>query len=845
VFLRRVTIAGFKSFANKTVLELEPGITGVVGPNGSGKSNIADAIRWALGEQSKGRLRLADREEVVFAGTDKRAKASLAEVTLLFNNEDGAFPLELTEIEISRRLYRSGESDYRLAGRSVRLSDVQTLLAQAGFGVGTYAVIGQGMIDSLLMSSPAERKLLFDEAAGIRGPELGREAAVRKLERTTANLTRLRDIAAELAPRLSSLQSTAVTAAELGRLEQRVAELRAAVVAAGLQHWTAEQQAATARLHDLDTRLTALDHEAAELEHRLTATREQAAATDRRRDELQRSLGRLEQDRDRLSASLADRRGAQAAAHAQHDRLAGLRAEHTAAQTELAAAQDRAAELEAELASNADARRRSLRAVDKAGAEVAAAQAALVALRKSTDDGTRDQYLDHALQILKTIARQLAAPDTTSNPQASLETARLLVHKAGRLLSHATRTGAAELLAKVKTAQTQLETAMAKRDTAVEHQTNITITARSLEIDLAHQQEAVTRAADHLATASAAVTAATTAAAELPALTAEVKRLERTFATTTAELEQGREQVRALSATAATTQDQIELAGALERCRSIITATTAERQHQAAQLEAAQAALTAVRQQATGWEIDATPATQATAKSTAKPQPADTLDTLGAQLVRAETLLEARTAARTEQASELEQVNARHAELTTQITDLETAKVDLEKVVAELDTLIRSRFKDNFHALAAQFATYFARLFEGGTASLELTEDAEGTYGITIKASPAGKRLTSIAALSGGERSLAGVALLAAILRVNPSPFVVLDEIDAALDEANSGRLAGILTELKEHSQLIVITHNRQTMQAAHVLFGVTINEHHVSRLLSLRLEQATQLAAR
>jgi len=188
------------------VIDLEHGITGVVGPNGSGKSNIADAIRWAMGEQGKARLRLGDRDEVVFAGTDKRAKASFAEVILLFDNEDGSFPLDLTEVEISRRMYRSGETDYRLAGRSARLSDIQALLAGAGVGASSYAVIGQGMIDSILMSSPSERKLLFEEAAGIRGPELGREAAVRKLTATAGNLTRLRDISAELAPRLGALE---------------------------------------------------------------------------------------------------------------------------------------------------------------------------------------------------------------------------------------------------------------------------------------------------------------------------------------------------------------------------------------------------------------------------------------------------------------------------------------------------------------------------------------------------------------------------------------------------------------------------------------------------------------
>jgi len=208
-------------------------------------------------------------------------------------------------------------------------------------------------------------------------------------------------------------------------------------------------------------------------------------------------------------------------------------------------------------------------------------------------------------------------------------------------------------------------------------------------------------------------------------------------------------------------------------------------------------------------------------------------------------MLEARTQALAEQAEQYQEASARSLDLAHQIADLETAQADLTTLISELDGLIRVRFKENFQALADQFSAYFGRLFEGGNASLELTEASDGTYGINIKASPKGKRLATIAALSGGERAMAGVALVAAIMRVNPSPFVVLDEIDAALDEANSGRLSGILSELQQYSQLIVITHNRQTMKAARVLFGVTMNEFHASHLISMRLEQATQLAAR
>ncbi len=206
MYLKQLTITGFKSFAHKTVLAFEPGISAVVGPNGSGKSNVADAVRWVLGEQSTCSLRTKKGEEVIFAGTEKRAKASMAEVSLLLDNADNAVDLDFSEIELSRRLYRSGESEYRLNGRKVTLRDIQNLLIQAGFGPNSYSVIGQGMIDQLILASPAERKLLFDEASGIRGYELKREQALRKLAATDLNLERVHDILSELEPRLKTLE---------------------------------------------------------------------------------------------------------------------------------------------------------------------------------------------------------------------------------------------------------------------------------------------------------------------------------------------------------------------------------------------------------------------------------------------------------------------------------------------------------------------------------------------------------------------------------------------------------------------------------------------------------------
>ncbi len=833
MYLKRVTITGFKSFAAKTVLDLERGITAVVGPNGSGKSNLADAVRWALGEQSKGRLRLADREEVVFAGTERRAKASFAEVTLLFDNQDGAFPLDLTEVEVSRRLYRSGETDYRLAGRSVRLTDVQQLLAEAGLGTNTYAVVGQGMIDSFLLSSPSERKLLFDEAAGIRGSELRREASMRKLQATETNLTRLRDIHAELEPRLASLKRTAAAVEEQRALEADLTRVRTGLIAAAETQLGDREQTLGTSLQELTHALHQLRHNRQNLERTQAVSLRKAAAADKQRASHQAEVSALEKDYDAQLKATTSLRGQQDQLAAGLERVLLLREREAAIIAELTAIGPKSAELIEELAANQAAAERAARVLGRADRAVAKVQANLVETRQSASDGTQQQYVAHALAILKTIAQGLG--DDKVSPQQL----RLLVHKAGRLLSHATKTGEAQILAHIRDAQARLEAAMTNRETATEHQTNIIITGRSLEIDMAHQQAQVQQLEERLTDIRADLSALATQEDQLATIQRQTAIAEHQLDALKHQLDKRRAE---LTSQAPDTSAQVtESATRLERLRS---------QQGAAELQVA-----ATRQELTTLKSEQRRYTQLARAWGLKPndvaQPAHAqsanadLDHLERTQARLETELATRQSLQHETESEYAEVNQRYGDLAVQIADLEQAKVDLGRIVTELDQMIRIRFKENFTVLSQRFGDYFVRLFGGGAATLELEEQEGGEYGILIKATLKGKRAGNLSALSGGERAMAGVALLAAILSVNPSSFVVLDEIDAALDEANSGRLAGILDELSQASQLIVITHNRQTMKAAKVLFGVTMNEHHVSHLLSLRLEDASALAAR
>ena len=205
MYLKTLTLRGFKSFASATTLRFEPGITCVVGPNGSGKSNVVDALSWVMGEQGVKPLRGGKMEDVVFAGTSSRPPLGRAEVTLTIDNTDGALPIDYTEVTISRLLFRSGQSEYFINGNQCRLLDVAELLSDSGLGREMHVIVGQGHLDDVLQAGPEARRALIEEAAGVLKHRRRKEKALRKLEAMQANLTRLVDLTGELRRRLGPL----------------------------------------------------------------------------------------------------------------------------------------------------------------------------------------------------------------------------------------------------------------------------------------------------------------------------------------------------------------------------------------------------------------------------------------------------------------------------------------------------------------------------------------------------------------------------------------------------------------------------------------------------------------
>ena len=206
MYLKRLEMQGFKSFADKTILEFRPGITGVIGPNGSGKSNISDAIRWILGEQSMKSLRGNKTQDIIFAGTQNRKSLGFAEASLVFDNTDGTLPIEFSEVTITRKIYRSGETGYYINKAPCRLKDVIELFMDTGIGRDGYSIIGQGKVDEILSNKSEDRRHIFEEAAGIVKYRARKEETEKKLEQTKLNLLRINDIIIEIEGNLEPLQ---------------------------------------------------------------------------------------------------------------------------------------------------------------------------------------------------------------------------------------------------------------------------------------------------------------------------------------------------------------------------------------------------------------------------------------------------------------------------------------------------------------------------------------------------------------------------------------------------------------------------------------------------------------
>jgi chromosome segregation protein len=450
VFLKSLTLRGFKSFAEKTTLDFEPGITVIVGPNGSGKSNVVDAIAWVLGEQGPKSLRGGKMEDVIFAGTGSRGALGRAEVALTIDNSAGLLPIEYTEVTVTRLLYRSGESEYALNGTACRLLDIQELLSDTGVGRELHTVLGQNRLEDVLQGRPEDRRAAIEEAAGVYKHRRRKEKALRKLAGMEQHLVRLSDLVGELRRQLKPLQQQAETAARAAEVAAELREVRLTLRArelAGVRQRSAsldaEEAAFAARLAELEQR-----HDAEEgRERRL---QEELAQLDPRAGQAGEAVHRLATVRERL-------RGTVALAEARARHLAEALATEPDGRS-VADLEREAAEVAAELAGVEDELAATAATATAATAERDRARAALAAFDQAAARAERDRAAAHRREVR--LASEVAGLERTIEQMEA---------EAGRLREQAAavegrRAGTAGQFERLRAERAELERLQAARD---------------------------------------------------------------------------------------------------------------------------------------------------------------------------------------------------------------------------------------------------------------------------------------------------------------------------------------------------------------------------------------------
>ena len=856
MYLQKLEIQGFKSFAHKTTLEFNRELTAIVGPNGSGKSNIADSIRWVLGEQSIKLLRGKRAEDVIFAGSDLKSRLGMAEVSLHLNNEDGQAPIDFSEIVVTRRVFRDGQSEYLLNGAGVRLQDIQLLLAQANFGQKTYSVIGQGMVDSILVSSPAERKEFFEEATGVKQYQIKREQSIAKLLATFENLDQASVVMAEIEPRLRSLTRQVKRLERREELEREVSELQKLYYRFRWHELESRRLQVAERVSGLNKSLAKQNQSAQELQNKLVELEQKGATPD--------SWQQLETRQSNLRNRIAElvRQQALEQAKAQVGHIAK-------GQGEIAILRQQQSEISEELKNVADkltAVGREIISQQEALTEAAANQAKIATSFSRFQLGGYpwlEQELESVVAEQAELKQSLVSATSLSQIKELVLKFTQLEEKLKILLKRLKQSGQMSL--------TDLDRLMKEREVSVGQVAEIKANHKSLEreqLSLKERQEQLTRSLERVKNElgdKAEVTdkTKTNVTEDLVRAEAELKEVTNSIAAYQSE-SQGRQ------------------AQVFKWQRELNTAREEERR---LEQDTHEAALELTRLETKLEDLDREMAQEVSPELVRVIKEAGEVKSLvegetALELQRLKHQLELTGGIEPEVVSEYQQTKTRYDFLAEQMDDLQTATASLESIIRDLDATIEKKFLVSFKEINEKFTQYFKVLFDGGKAQLVLQradthkeevellpEDEEATLadksapsakekflatekikasffsGVEISATPPGKKLSTINALSGGERALTSIALICSIISNNPSPFVVLDEVDAALDEANSERYAAILDSLMDKTQFITVTHNRATMRRASILYGVTIGEDGVSKLLSVKFAEADELA--
>ena len=704
MFLRRLELQGFKSFADKVNLDLTHGVTAVVGPNGSGKSNITDAIRWLLGEREARNLRGGKAEDLIFAGTKEKSRMGLAQASLYFDNSSGFFPVDYKEVSISRRVSRDGESQIFLNKSEVRLKDIIDFFARSRMGARCLAIVNQGESDVFINATPLERREMIEEILGLKEYQIKKAEANRRLKNTTINLDKAKALIDELAPHLRLLKRQ--VAKYEGR-EEIIGELRKLED----DYYGNKLKALHSSLNQALPKVLALDKE---------ISREEAV------------IKKLEAELTKVKVSEPET----------NEKIAYVRSQRNGLLDQRFNLQKDLSRIEARLE--------------------------LV----SNSDNVKEVNLIAAINEIKNIAESSLAEENINKLKAVVKSIILIINNLWQ-----------------------------RKPSPV----------NELDENKKHLTE------------------------RLGSVQKGLKDLESKETEFTGIIKDFNEKFREVFIT-------------FEEERNKLIKLKEERNNAFFERERVE-----IRMKDLSDQIAETGRKISEFEKWSGEPPSDE-ETVVKRMFRLRGEISSIGEIDPNIIKEHKETEKRYTFLTDQVEDLEHAMADLKNLIKELEYKIHHEFTSAVGRINEEFTRYIHLLFGGGRAKLVVDENTgkeereeinnkennneELETGVYIDISLPRKRVKGLEVLSGGERALVSIAALFALISVSPPPFLVLDEIDAALDERNAKRFSELLREFAKKTQFIIVTHNRATMEAADVLYGVTMLPDGTSKILSLKLSQ-------
>ena len=979
MYLKEIVTTGFKSFADKLDIKLDDKITCIVGPNGSGKSNVVDAVRWVLGEQSVKSLRGdGSMSDVIFSGSKSRNPLNVASVELVFDNTDHYINVPYTEISIKRKVYRTGENEYYLNGEKCRLKDVTNLLLDTGMGKESFNIISQGEVEKILSNSPNDRRVIFEEAAGILKYKRRKEEALRKLDRTHNNLDRVNDIINELEIQVEPLKEQSEKATEYLENKKGLDNYEVALLAYDIENYNQQLEQVKQKKEKIDKEILTLSNESSSADISALEDNNKLEKLEQEKSTLNTELLKVTEEVEKINGEknlLKERSKTNKEEEVLKEtvrttlekkgqiekNIAVLTEEINNITKEQSSKNEKYKALETEITTTKNKKNYLMSNYSKLDQDLISLNHKISSLRieieQSTDlpNSVRTILKETSLTgIHNTIGNIINIDDVylkalnvaisanknfviTSDEESAKKAINYLKDNH---LGRATffplniikeRYIDSDTLNLIKNnpdfidVLSNLLTYNKKYQNIIENQFGTIIISKDL--DSANRLSKIIRNRYKIITLDGDVInvggsmtggslnktkSIITTKQELKYLEEKEQNLKAEIVTLKDELSKINDIISKLEEEnylkekekIATTellntknnellrikQDYEAIKKEWENLETISNNSVSEKEQQLIKLfheksslkEQLQLRLKMVTKETEELKakIEETQATYKLKNATLRnlEKTSRELEILINRLdVKIDNMLnvlsedyeltferaksdysldiepdEARVKVNTYRNNikrigmvnlgaieEYERVNTRYSFLTNQREDLLKAENTLLEIMNEMDEVMEEEFKNTFMAIQIEFQKVFKELFKGGQASLKLTDPSNMlTTGVEIVASPPGKKLTTISLLSGGEKTLTAISLLFAILNVRSVPFCLFDEVEAALDEANVAGFGTYLNNYRDKTQFLIITHKKKTMEYANTLYGITMQESGVSKLVSVKLEE-------